>query len=181
MCDFITEQTAVRVKQVCLWDVGSGESGKSSCVEPEETVGVMKWSCASCVLHQECWPGRQYVLAQEMKCWGPPPRNIPSSALIFLRRQLSTSVRLPLRSTFLAVYSSSRSCSSSSIVSGGWKSRPSPCRMPQYSIVLLQSSQMAVAIHRILLFRCFTLQSKRDAARTAVLPISVLFFFFFLP
>lgn len=62
---------------------------------------------------------------------------------------------------------------------GSLKSRPSPCRMPQYSIVLLQSSQMAVAIHRILLFRCFTLQSKRDAARTAVLPISVLFFFFF--
>lgn len=173
MCDCITEQTAVAVKQVCLWDIGSGESGKSSCVEPEETVGVMKWSCASCVLHQECWPGRQYVLPQEMKCWGPPPRNIPSSALVFLRRQPSTSVRLPLRSSFLAVYSSSRSSAAAALWAGDEK--VGHHLVECHSIVLLESSQMAVAIRRFLLFRCFTLQSKRDAARTAVLPISVLF------
>lgn len=65
------------------WDISTGESGKSSCAEPEETVEVMKWSCASCVLHQECWPGRQYVLLQEMNCWGPP-----SAELAFLCTRL---------------------------------------------------------------------------------------------
>lgn len=36
--------------------------------------GAANGGSASCVLHFECWPGRQYVLLKEINCWGAFPK-----------------------------------------------------------------------------------------------------------
>lgn len=42
----------------------------SPCSQSQQTMEVMNWDSTSCVLHFECWPGRQYVLLKEINCWG---------------------------------------------------------------------------------------------------------------
>lgn len=80
ICDCTSQSNAAAtVTAECLLDIGFSKFRKSLFAEPEETMGVIKWSCASCVLHLECWPGRQYALLQEMNwLW-----SVSSSACVF--------------------------------------------------------------------------------------------------